>query len=117
MIHLSQYQLVRLWSQLEQAYYGDNGYGSDTAEIYAYTLHEHSPSLMHQDATEGGLLYENQQEMYKNAEESLVSVLKWFEKQRNCNILVNGLSISEWKRTIGNFSHRVHVQVITKEGK
>ena len=36
MKNLSPVQACLIWSDLEQAYYGDAAYGGDVAEIYAY---------------------------------------------------------------------------------
>lgn len=38
-------QALSIWSELEQAYYGDNAYGGDTAEIYAYRLQPADPKM------------------------------------------------------------------------
>lgn len=115
MIHLSQYQLIRLWSELEQAYFGKNGYGGDTAEIYAYTLHEHAPNLMSSPAKKGTFLGDLQKECYTNAANTLIQVLTLFEKERRCDIQINGVSIPEWEKLPELFHHRVRVTVTPKK--
>ncbi len=105
MLHLSQSQLIRIWSELEQAYYGDNRYGSDTAEIYAYTVMEHSPIFAHDGFDE------RKQEYYKQAAQTLYKVLTLFETMRGCRIYVNGLRLGDWLCR-DTFEHRVHVRVL-----
>jgi hypothetical protein len=38
MINISLPNALRIWSELEAAYYGDNKYGGTVAEIYAHTI-------------------------------------------------------------------------------
>lgn len=107
MIHLSQFQLIRLWSELEQAYYGDNKYGGNTAEIYAYTVMEYSPAL----CMARGTFESHKQEAYRQAAETLFDVLQLFRDQRDCSILVDGQPFTDWIGDDPIFDHRVHVKV------
>ena len=42
---MSMPQALAVWADLEAALYGQNGYGGDVTEIYAYRLVGHNPSL------------------------------------------------------------------------
>ncbi len=108
MLHLSQAQLIRLWSELEQAYYGDNRYGGDTAEIYAYTVMEHSPIFAHADGFE-----QRKQEHYHQAAKTLYEVLTLFETMRECQVYINDMRLGEWLCR-DTFDHRVHVRIVTE---
>lgn len=107
-MHLSQSQLIRLWSELEQAYYGDNKYGGDTAEIYAYTVMEYSPTLGQPEGT----FEDRKTEHYEEAAETLCEVLALFEKERGCKVRLDGRTRSRWLRECGRFDHRVRVRVL-----
>ena len=43
MKNLSMVQALEIWSDLESAYYGENSFGGDTAELYAYRFLPFSP--------------------------------------------------------------------------
>lgn len=51
MHNVSMIQALSVWSELEQAYYGDNGFGGDTAEIYAYRLARQTPHVTSEQST------------------------------------------------------------------
>lgn len=108
MNHLSHHQLIRLWSELEQAYYGDNKYGGDTAEIYAYEVMEYSPVLC---LAQGA--FDNQKaDAYECAAQTLCEVLAWFAQARECRVRIDGRSLTAWKRDHPPFDHRVHIKVV-----
>ena len=44
MINITVNQALTFYAQLTKCLTNTNGYGGDTAEIYVYTLMEHSPS-------------------------------------------------------------------------
>jgi hypothetical protein len=106
MIRLSQMQLICLWSELEQAYYGDNKYGGDTAEIYAYTVMPFSPIFMHPDPA----FMDRKQEYYQQAAESLVAVVALFAEQRSCWVYIDALTPAEWLK-VTVYDHRCKVRV------
>ena len=109
MIHISTSQLLRLWSELDDAYYGKNRFGGDTAEIYAYTLQPADPSRNPSLAPE----HEYQEaERYAalQAAQTLFHVLCEFEKIRECSVLVNGKIITH-SLAHQPFEHRVHIKV------
>ena len=45
MLNLSPQRLVDVWHELELAFYKENSYGGDTAEIYVYRLCDSRPGL------------------------------------------------------------------------
>ena len=104
MWHLTQMQLVHLWSELEQAYYGDNKYGGSTAEIYAYTLMEYYPTLC------SGPQGERARDAYANARRVLVDVCEMFCDVRGCDIEIDGVRWDRWAPAL--FDHRAHVLVL-----
>lgn len=113
MINLSQKQLVSVWSDLEQAYFKKNRFGGNTAEIYAYRFHGHSPTLA-APCAESGFLYDLQVEQYRECAKTFVAVLEWFAKERNCKIFIDDLTLSAWKRKNKEFVHRAHVRIEPK---
>lgn len=107
MHNMSIMQILRLWSELEDAYRGTNGFGGNVAEIYAYTLHGHNPKA-NIDAMKSA------EEMSHEAAESLVAVCCVFEEMRNAEIEVRAvgwLPIRELKAMI----HREHIRVTPKD--
>lgn len=109
---LSPLVLLSLWSELEQCYYGDNGYGGHTAEIYAYRLMQHSPLL---DAMwQSSAVREAHAEAEQNARNALVELCRLFEKQRDVEIYIDGwANVAEWAQNT-HFDHHAHVRVVRK---
>lgn len=98
-------QALDVWSDLNDAYHGCNGYGGDTAEIYAYRL-----------LPGGGLLDKTPEDLYEGAK-ALVFLCSKFSARYPSTILINGVSPAEWLETQGGaFGHRAHVQV-KREGE
>ena len=102
MQNLSLMQALSLWSELEQAYYGDNGFGGNTAEIYAYTLLQSIPS---QHLNEG-----NETDAGQQAATSLLQVLELFSKLRKCEITIEGCPYHDFLSK--PLIHRCHVRVV-----
>ncbi len=98
-------QALGIWSDLWQAYYGENGYGGDTAEIYAYRLIGRSPLLTVSNDEE--LLREIGWEAYKN----LQSFLTKFHQEVDCEIKVDDIPLHKWYEPL---IHRCHVQILRK---
>lgn len=93
-------QALDVWSDLSDAYHGCNGYGGDTAEIYAYRL---QPG--------GGHLCKTPEDLYEGAK-ALVFLCSKFSARYPSTILIDGSSPAEWLKTHGSaFGHRAHVQV------
>jgi hypothetical protein len=56
MINVSLPSALRIWSELEAAYYGDNKYGGTVAEIYAHTIKPLSnAAMLHFGDRNGGM--------------------------------------------------------------
>lgn len=110
MHNISMSQALALWSQLEQAYYNDNSFGGDTAEVYLYAVTPYCPAVA-SNAKGGGIIGEIVDDHFRKANESLYAILAKFAHDRETTITVNGRELGEWLQT-ANFQHRVHVQVI-----
>lgn len=111
MLHCSPYQLVYVWSLLEQAYYGDSTHGW-IAEIYAYVLTEHSPVLN----TPAGLHEEAKRAYHLQAAQTLFEILTLFVERRECSIEVDGRPLGQWLAE-EPFEYRYHVHVRANGGK
>lgn len=106
---------LEIWSELEQCYYDDNGYGGTTAEIYAYRLRPDQPGRdMAFSRTES---VEND----KKAAEALVGLCCLFACLRECRVVFKTpgrwIGPKAWLRAHGRFDHPVHVQVIHKRNR
>ena len=112
MLSLSIEQAVEIWSELEQAYFKANKYGSDTAEIYAYRLLPHSPAD-HVRASIPSFAKERL-ERATAAAESLHALLKKFSEHRESDISVDGEDFDP-RRKLVPFDHRVHVTVYPRK--
>ena len=115
MHNLSMIQVLSIWSELEAAYYGKNGFGTDTAEIYIYRAMPYDPTV----ASLSGVLHESERarsiagESYDRANESLHALFTHFAKTKNARVEVEGRELDDWLRT-ARFGHRVHVKVVPR---
>jgi hypothetical protein len=111
MNNVSMNQALSIWSELWQAYYGDNSYGSDTAEIYAYRLMPYSPIFN----LKGDTFQESNDELRINAVNSLVALCKKFAQENECVIEIDKCPLDKWVSMIGReFDYRCHIKVIHK---
>ncbi len=109
MDNISINQALSIWGDLWQAYFGKNGYGGDTAEIYAYRLMPNEPCLF----GVGDYFKERQAEVYRNAAYSLRDIVWKFCQDNDVLCLMDGENCDDWVRhTI--FDHRCHIKVIHK---
>lgn len=111
MHNLSLIQAIGTWSDLEQAYFGKNHYGGDTAEIYVYRLMPYSPLVHNYLAQKTQLGREEKKEAVQKANTSLYNLLKYFAHYRNCKIKVEDTNLGKWLISAEN-DHRWHVQII-----
>ena len=111
MIYLSIDQILELWVELEDARIGANGYGGDTAEIYAYRLLPCSPTLSLTGETGDAA----RREAARQAALNLIEVLRLFEARRDVNIYIDGARFGPWL-VLEPLVHRVHVRVERKGG-
>ncbi len=123
MHNLSMAQALGVWSELEAAYYGKNGFGSDTAEIYAYRLMPRSPRLEATERASPGLnsygAQKERHEAYIAAAHSLRALILHFEETHVVSVVVR---LSETDRvpaaawlSDNYFDHRLHVTVVHKK--
>lgn len=113
MDNLSIRQALDIWSDLEQAYHGTHGFGSDTAEIYIYRLMPFCP-IAAINLTQPEVMQGLANEYYARANVSLYNILYHFSDRREADIEVEGRALGEWIRT-GGFTHRVHVRVMPRK--
>jgi hypothetical protein len=97
-LDLSPTQLLQLWTQLLTAYFGENQFAGQTAEIYAYTLFPHSPSYAVNELGPQHVL----------AASNLEQVLALFCSQFDCAVTVNG---RPFRGRVQPFGHRLYVEV------
>jgi hypothetical protein len=102
-------QALSVWSDLEQAYFGKNGFGGDTAEIYAYRLQPYNPSA-HLNETVIGEKAKREQAVIAGS--NLFFLLRTFMKMRDCYIEVDG---EDPETLLHGLVHRCHAKVIHKE--
>lgn len=109
--------MLRVWGLLVEAYHGVNGYGSDTAEIYAYHLTRYS-SIVHGGAYAiGKLLEQEKADNALHAANALCSIIEEFcSEYADCRVEIDGISLAEWCALCNNrrhvYDHRCHVRVI-----
>ena len=103
-------QALDLWSELEQAYYDNNGFGGNVAEIYAYRLMPYSP--LYVKGSQQGVIWSDEAERVEgNVMDSLYELLKMFKDKRGCKIYVDGKLFGKWIKSQRNL-HRWHITVI-----
>jgi hypothetical protein len=102
-------QLLGIWTELVEAMHGVNGYGGDTAEIYAYRLLRFDPRILHEPWVK-----QMRREQAIEARVSVYLILKRFESQFDRRCEVDGhKSAWEWFQRVDLFDHRIHVKVVT----
>jgi hypothetical protein len=106
-MHCATDQALNVWAELEDAYHGANGFGGDTAEIYAYRLMPMSPSYSITSAYE---MPEHPQ-MERRAWSDLIELCAKFQQHRNCKVVIDDVPLEDCDPN-GRFIHRSHVQVI-----
>lgn len=113
MHRLSMVQALSVWTHLEAAYHGKNGFGGDTAEIYMYLMQSNNPSAESARRGQGGgTCLKALHEQIQETNESLCALLKHFvESRSDIRIEVDGKEMGDWVKTAG-FDHRVHVRVV-----
>src|SRR5512141_430888 len=97
MHRLSLQTILELWSELEQALHGTNGFGGHTAEIYVYRDLPNTPGGHQENDILGGL-------------DALYGLLMMFSGMRDAAITVDGRRIGKWMIDSRN-DHRFHVRV------
>jgi hypothetical protein len=111
MNNISMNQALSIWSELWQAYYSKNGFGGDTAEIYAYRLMPYHPVL---DFPNAQCFNSSHIEYFNEAKHSLVELLYLFQKDANCDIEVDNQLLGDWTNNGEIFNHRCHVRIMDR---
>lgn len=107
-------ELLSLWSELDEALAGKNGFGGDTAELYAYRFGRENPRVsgVLRDLAHDVAVHEHGIE----AAEKLFDLLKLFESLREARCFVGATHVGPGRR-VGDwlakepFVHRAHVRV------
>ena len=112
-------QAVGIWDELVDAYYGRNGYGGQTAEIYSYRLEQYSPGV-HKFSDDKILpMYrDDAKRIAIEAAQALAGIIKLFLERYDAEITVENMKIPIWEKKIkqGKFLyHRYHVTVLRKD--
>lgn len=114
MNNVSMNQALSIWSELWQAYYGDNSYGYDTAEIYAYRLMPYSPTYQMSNRCDESFKEQNEQ-VERDAAFSMRNIAYHFAKEMDCIVIIDGDDVDTWRFKNPLFSHRCHVKVIRND--
>lgn len=98
-------ELMGIWGELVECYHGVNGFGGDTAEIYAYRLCASSPSAANND--------ERRREDAVKARDALVDLCETFEREwSGVRVLIQDRAPQAWAALVGDsFSWRTRVRV------
>lgn len=112
MLNMGMRDALLLWSELEQALHGTHGFGTDTAEIYAFRVVRANPSAALRD-TDTKLGREAQADYAAEVGQNLSAILALFAETRECLIEVDGRPFDP-KVGVEPFVHRTHVRVIPK---
>lgn len=100
------HQILRVWTELDDAYHGKGRYRQTVAEIYAYWLQPCIPSEL-KDKEIGS-------EINKQSYNALIEILELFLEMRRCQIKVDDVPLDLWKVQNKCFMGRVKVDVLEK---
>lgn len=105
LLEVGTFQLMLLWSELTEAYHGVNGFGGNTAEIYAYRFQAFSP-MAHWHKSEKDV-----EAIERKAARQLYALLMLFlEYHESARIFVDDRLIGKWVAEM-RFNHRVHIRI------
>jgi hypothetical protein len=104
LINISSIDLMLLWGELVEAYYGVNRFGSYTAEIYAYHFSWREMFVNKNDKTKH----------YQELGEQLLSLVKLFCDKYECSAEINGILLKDFKKPF-YFDHRCSVKIDKKK--
>lgn len=100
-------ELMKLWAELVEAYHGHNGYGGDTAELYACRFQRNDPRLAHENMRD-----EARRENGIASAPDLVELVELFCEEYDCAALIDGHAPTEWSKMVQCFDHRAHVKIV-----
>lgn len=106
-------ELMKLWGELTEARLGKNGFGGDTAEIYAYRFTAYNP-LAHGHTRHGDMSKQAVDDCDGLAANCLAALCEEFERAYECTVKIDEDSIKGWLigRSETPYDWRAHVQVI-----
>lgn len=112
---MSMPQALELWSELEQCYYNDNGYGGDTCEIYIYRVCPRSPSIemLGDAAFESEIYGDDTRRYYYAACQSIFQICYYYQYHRNCKVELLEGELIDLKTKL--FDHRIHLKVVRND--
>ena len=113
MIDIPLRELLKLWGELVEAYHGKNGFGGDTAELYAYRFNRDNP--VRRAAADTSLAKDAAREAAMEAKTSLWELCRLFREEWQADIYVDDQTLWNWFQTAGGFDHRAHVQVLPRD--
>lgn len=99
LLEVSPLELMKLWGELVEAYHGVNGFGGDTAELYAYRF---LPYVSSAESAEN--------ENYFKARHKLNALLEMFCVAYRCSVLVDGRHPSHYAHE--TFSWRAQIKIV-----
>jgi hypothetical protein len=119
MFNVSLSRVLGVWDELHLALRGENGFGGDTAEIYAYRLSDRDPMYHEKNGDYDSLFGDDFRETDESAKFNLLFICNEFMKHHDCSICIDthegwmdwdGFNESDF---ISN--HRYHVKVVKNE--
>lgn len=99
-MRMSAQDMGEVWAELALAHCGQNGFGGDVAELYAYRFGQRVGQRLKFDDLIA-------------AAEAMHDVLASFSEAFRCTVYVEGRPLGPWLRKLP-FEHRVCVQVVPK---
>jgi hypothetical protein len=111
LLGISTIELLGLWADLIDAEYGTNGFGGDTAELYAYRFGALGPTWYRMLDTDKDHAWVVEAERESSAR--LYALLALFRDRREVDVEIDGRAFGDWLKS-ERFGHRVHVRVIGK---
>lgn len=102
-------ELMRVWGELVEAYHGVNGYGGDTAEVYAYRLMGRNPAAEASSTgyRSGGAVRKQE----RVARLAFAQLCTAFELEYGCEVRIDDHKPEDWVM-VTRFDHRAHVKVV-----
>lgn len=110
-------EAMLIYGELMQCYYKKNGYGGDTAEIYAYRCGQMTATVYRaigmneKDLASTTILREALEDFSTDAARNLATVCQQFSKVMDVDIEIDDKPLAEG---VEPFAHRVHVKVIKR---
>lgn len=108
--------LLRLWGSLVEAVHGVNGFGGDTAEVYAYTLLPDNPTryAKRHDGRVPDHVTTAEREDAEAAADVLAFVLALFVEEYERTAFVNDIPFPA-ARVVPQTLHRWHVRICPRK--